>query len=138
MMKIKSLTRVRRAGPRPRHPRGRVIFRKPAGFVRVSCGRYIRTHTRPAMSGLMAASASFISSALSASPDARRPMLWSVYRGAIVASAWYTCAKQIPVVDLSPVRIAPRSDVGSSGPQSTLPFITPTHRYADEYRHEFN
>lgn len=138
-MKIKSLTRVRRVGPQPRHPRER-HFPKARGF-RASRTGDIRTHTRPAMSGLMAASASFISSALSASPDAHHRCSGLCTTARDRHLRWHTCAKQIPVVDLS-LRIAlgATSDqaAGLEYVQSTLPFITPTHRYADEYRHEFN
>lgn len=80
----------------------------------VSCGRYVRTHTRrPAMSGLMAASASFISSALSASPDA----LVSVYHE--TRSPAHVRRTDTGRRFIAGAYRPRRSDVGSSGPASS-------------------
>lgn len=54
---------------------------------------------------------------------------------------WHTCAEQIPVVDLSPVRIALAGAVSDQAAIRAVnsPIYYPRrHRYADEYRHEFN
>lgn len=95
----------------------------------VSCGRYVRTHTRRACHvGLNGGICIFYKPGVICIPGCPGPC---VPRGAIVASAGTRAPNRYRFVDLSPVRIAL---VGAMSDQaaplrvraaSTLPFITP-------------
>lgn len=138
-MKIKSLTRVRRVGPEPRHPRERHFPKARAGFVRVSCGRYTHAHAACHV-GLNGGICIFYKLGVICIPGRASPIPWSMYHDASAgARAPGRYRSSIYRRCVSPSE----RQVGSSGSlwsnvQSTLPFITSAHRYADEYQHEFN
>lgn len=73
----------------------------------VSCGRYTHAHAACHV-GLNGGICIFYKLGVICIPGRAPPMLSGLctYHDAIAASAWHTCATQIPVVDLSPVRIA--------------------------------
>jgi len=118
----------------------RMSFSESPWVSCVSCGRYTHAHAACHV-GLNGGICIFYKLGVICIPGRAPPMLSG--RMYVPRRDRHLRLAHVHQTDTGSSIYRPRSDVGSSDPlwsmlQSTLPFITSTHRYADEYRHEFN